>query len=167
MYVKDVVLFHTRQCEPWSTSIKYWLPIPLFATSTLRDSLLLYVIRWGTTAVTLKSWSSWVWSWNSYLLSSSFHHVSRPNDFFFSPFSIVQNPKSRPPFSMSSEVSGGIKCLNNDNCRYWDFLFRRSPADMVKIRVSILGFGEIWTIENGKKKKSFGRETWWNEEERR
>ena len=35
-----------------------------------------------------------------------------------------------------------------------------SGGDIVKIRVSILGIGEIWTIENGKKKKSFGRETW-------
>jgi hypothetical protein len=35
------------------------------------------------------------------------------------------NQKSRPPFSMSSDVSGGIKSDNNGNFRYCHFLFRK------------------------------------------
>jgi hypothetical protein len=88
------------------------------------DSLLMSVMSWSGDVDTLKSWPSWVWRWNSYVLSSSFRHVSRPKDFFFFPF-LFKTPKSRPPLSMSSEVSVGIKSVNNGNYRSWHFLFRR------------------------------------------
>jgi hypothetical protein len=53
IYVKDAVLCLTRQWEPWSTSVKYWLTIPLFVRSSLRDSLLLYVMSRGKILVFL------------------------------------------------------------------------------------------------------------------
>jgi hypothetical protein len=126
--------------------------------STVRDSILLCVMKWGAVTVTLKSWSSWVWWWNSYVLSSSFRHVSRPKDFFFFPFSIVRNPKSRPRFSMSSEVSvGRLKTEVQEFTRLWDTGFL-GELEHLKFEMwreeSTVGFRKLNSC-NWKKKVSF------------
>ena len=67
-----------------STTVSFfWESIPLFVRSTVRDSLLLSVMSWAATAAEVKSWSSWVWSWEiqSPLLPN--HHFCPQNFFCF------------------------------------------------------------------------------------
>jgi hypothetical protein len=63
------------------------LTIPLLVRSTFRDTLLLGVMSWDTAATTLKSWSCWLWNWNSYLRSCRIPHFSRQKFFCFFRFS--------------------------------------------------------------------------------
>ncbi len=54
---------------------------------------------WAPAAAVLKSWPSWLWSWNSCLLSCQIPHCSRPNFFLFFRFSMFPKPNRDTHFS--------------------------------------------------------------------
>ena len=88
--VSQVMIDHTVLCK--------------IHTSRIETPLLLSVMCWGEVVVTMKSWSSWLWHWNSYLLSC--RPVGFPiflvQFFFLFPINktqyLVANQKSRPRF---------------------------------------------------------------------
>ena len=93
----------------------------LFVRSTLRDSLLLWVIRWDAAAAALKSWPSWLWRWNSSLLSLFVSTCLFSRFFDFPLFRLSKKPNRDPIFLSCFRQVGKTKQTNNGNCRYWFF----------------------------------------------
>ncbi len=100
-----------------------------------------------TPAPALKSWPSWLWSWNSHNLSCRIHHFSPPNSFFvFLPFRMFEGiwtTKSRPTFWRDFSSSVWPQIFNNGNCRYWKFYYQNPAKTKIETRLLNVTFSNF------------------------